>query len=259
MSEFFGIGGYQRAPEGYMSWQHLTFVSSLMIVMVLLAVFFGRRYRNRSPKEKNKVLLVSAIFIDVLEVSYVTFLSVRDADPWLWRLNLPLFLCSIMLIALPLAAFSRGRLKEAALDFVVIFGLLAAVMGTYAAGNNYGTYPVLSVTNVVSGLEHAVSGFASLYILISGMASMKKRNIVITFAILIGFCAAAYTADRLIPYNYMFLMRGDGTPYDILYNIVGGSPVLYPIMVVVLFLAYIALYYLCYYGVMKLIAKKRSK
>ena len=34
MREFFGFGGYQRTPEGYMSWQHLVFVTSLMVIMV---------------------------------------------------------------------------------------------------------------------------------------------------------------------------------------------------------------------------------
>jgi len=33
------------------------------------------------------------------------------------------------------------------------------------------------------------------------------------------------------------------TPYDILYNWVGGSPILYPLLVVALFAAYIALFY----------------
>ena len=41
MKEFFGIGGYQREPEGYMSWQHLVFVSSLMVIMIVLAVVIG--------------------------------------------------------------------------------------------------------------------------------------------------------------------------------------------------------------------------
>ena len=41
MKEFFGFGGYERTPEGYMSWQHLLFVSSLMLIMVGLAVFLG--------------------------------------------------------------------------------------------------------------------------------------------------------------------------------------------------------------------------
>ena len=100
--------------------------------------------------------------------------------------ELPLFLCSIQLIAIPLAAFSKGRIKGAALDFVFIFGLLGALLGTYGAGNNYSVYPVLSIDNVASGITHSISGFASLYIAISGMVSMKKKDIPITFAILSG-------------------------------------------------------------------------
>ena len=37
MKEFFGIGGYQRTPEGAFSWQHLLFVTLLMVIMVLPA------------------------------------------------------------------------------------------------------------------------------------------------------------------------------------------------------------------------------
>ena len=158
-------------------------------------------------------------------------------------MNLPLFLCSIQLITIPLAAFTKGRIREAALDFVSIFGILGALLGTYGAGNNYGTYPVLSFDNVVSGVTHCISGFASLYIMISGMAGMKKQNMVITYGILIGFCIMAYIANTALDYNYMFLVRGDGTPYEILYGIVKGDPVLYPLSVVALFLAYITMFY----------------
>ena len=45
----------------------------------------------------------------------------------------------------------------------------------------------------------------------------------------------------------MFLKRGDGTPYDLIYNLVNGSKVLYPLSVVFLFLIYIAAFYLVYY------------
>ena len=109
--------------------------------------------------------------------------------------------------------------------------------------------------NIVSGITHAISGFAALYIAISGLLSMKRENIGISFAILGSFCAAAYVADILIPYNYMFLMRGDGTPYDIFYNLVNGSKVLYPLIVVFLFLLYIS----CFYAVFFLIKKHRAK
>lgn len=246
MKEFFGFGGYQRQPEGYFSWQHLTFVTSLMVIMTLLAVYFGRRNRDKSLQEKNRVMIWAAILIDGIELFKIVMMCFTTENPMHWLNNLPLFLCSIQLITIPLAAFSKGRVQEAALDFVCIFGLLGAVLGTYGAGQNYACYPVLSLDNVASGLTHSISGFAALYILISGMASMKKKNIPITFAILISFCVAAYIANITLDCNYMFLMRGDGTPYDILYNLLGGHKVAYPLMVLVLFMVYIVVYQLCY-------------
>lgn len=257
MKEFFGFGGYQRAPEGYFSWQHLAFVTSLIVVMIALAVILGLRNRRRDLKAQNKVLIAAALLIDALEIFKIIIMCARTTESVTSALlqELPLFLCSIQLITLPLAAFSRGRLREASLDFVFIFGVLGAVLGTYAAGQNYGCYPVLSVDNVVSGITHCISGFSALYIGITGMAVMKRKNIIFTFSILLGFCIAAYVANILIDYNYMFLMRGDGTPYDLVYNLVGGSPVWYPISVVLLFLVYIC----GFYGVVFTCKNKKAK
>ncbi len=243
MREFFGIGGYERPAEGYLSWQHLLFVSSLMVIMVALAVWLGRGNRYKPFEKKLRVLMVAAILIDSIELFKIVFLCFRSGDPMTWIYELPLFLCSIQLITIPLAAFAKGRIREAALDFVLMFGILGAVLGTYGAGNNYSAYPVLGFDNVVSGITHSISGFSSLYIAISGLTSLKSRNIPITYSILMFFCGAAYIANRLISYNYMFLMRGDGTPYDLFYNLVGGNPILYPLIVVALFLLYITTFY----------------
>ncbi|MBR3639055.1 MAG: YwaF family protein [Clostridia bacterium] len=244
LKEFFGFGGYQRTPEGYMSPQHLIFVSSLMVLMIALAVILGLRMRKKDLGRKNRVIIVAAILMDALEIFKIVLLCFREHAPMPWRLNLPLFLCSIQLIALPVAAFTRGRLKEAALDFVLIFGALGAVMGTYFAGQTYAAYPVFGFDNVTSGLTHAIAGFSAIYIGVSGMASLKKKNIPITFGILLFFCGAAFAANAIIDYNYMFLRRGDGTPYDIFFNLVGGNRVLYPMIVIGLFLLYITVFYL---------------
>ena len=255
MKEFLGIGGYTRPAEGFLSWQHLLFVGILLSAMVLLAVWLGKRNRLASLVQKNRVLIGAAILIDSLEIFKIVMLCYRDGNAEPILRTLPLFLCSIQLIAIPLAAFSKGRVREASLDFVCIFGILGAVLGTIGAGQNYNAYPVLSLDNVVSGLTHTISGFASLYIMIAGLASMKKENIGITFGILLTFCVAAYIANVTIPYNYMFLMAGDGTPYDILYNLVGGHKVFYPVSVVALFLIYIGIYYWVFY----MLSRKKTK
>lgn len=259
LREFFGFGGYTREPEGYMSAEHLIFVSSLMVLMTAAAVLLGIRNRNRDYKEKNRVIIRAALLIDSFEIFKIVMMCIINNDPMKWIYELPLFLCSIQLIALPLAAFSKGRIKEASLDFVSIFGLLGAVLGTYAAGQNYACYPVLSFDNVISGITHSISGFAALYIFVSGMASMKRKNMPITFSILLSFCGAAYLANILIDYNYMFLMRGDGTPYDIVYNLVNGNPILYPLSVVLLFIVYITLFYAVYFLVSAKSKKKQNK
>ena len=57
MKEFFGFGGYSREAEGFLSWQHLVFVSTLMLIMIALAVFLGlknsvqRRFLRRIPEQ----------------------------------------------------------------------------------------------------------------------------------------------------------------------------------------------------------------
>ena len=80
MREFFGIGSYTREPEGFMSWQHLLFVTSLMVIMTILAVLFGRR--NRLAKDKNRVLVISAIMIDAFEIFKILIFCIEDPSAW---------------------------------------------------------------------------------------------------------------------------------------------------------------------------------
>lgn len=244
MKEFLGIGGYTREPEGYLSPQHLIFTSCLVLTTIVLAILLGIRNKSKSDRDKNRTLIIAAILIDAVEIFKIAVMIYRSDEPaTAWHNLLPLFLCSIQLITIPLAAFTKGRLREAALDFVLIFGLLGGVLGTVGAGQNYNAYPVLSLDNVASGVTHCISAFASLYIGLSGMGSLKKQNAWITYTILGGFCIPAYIANVTLGTNYMFLMQGDGTPYDILYNLLGGSAVFYPLAVIGLFVLYITAFY----------------
>ena len=56
MKEFFGFseigGGYNRTPEGYMSWQHLLFVTTCLLIMISLAIFLGLKNRNKDDEHK---------------------------------------------------------------------------------------------------------------------------------------------------------------------------------------------------------------
>ncbi len=80
MKEFLGLEGYARTPEGYMSWQHLTFVSILMALMAFLAIFFGKKNHDKDDKTKNKVLIISAILIDRILVKSIARFARNTVD-----------------------------------------------------------------------------------------------------------------------------------------------------------------------------------
>ncbi len=248
MVDFFGFGEFNKELiEGFLSWQHICFVSFFVVLAFGLGIFLGIKNRTKNDKEKNRVLIVAAIIIDTLEIMHTIFVCVKTGNPNMWLHYLPLFLCSIQLITIPLAAFTRGRLREAALDFVFIFGVIGALAGTYGAGNIYSVFPVFTYEVLHSTLTHTISGFCALYIGISGMASMKKKNIPIGFAIISVSCVLAYIVNKCIKTNYMFLESGEGTPYEIFRQLVNNDPVLYPLIVVSLFFICITAFYLIYY------------
>ena len=171
-----------------------------------------------------------------------------------WKEDLPLYLCRVQLIAIPLAAFCKGRVKEAALDFVVVFGIIGSILGTFGSTENFNTYPVLSFYNIISGITHSISGFASLYIMISKMDSMKVKNWPIVITVLLSVCGLALLANAAFNENYMFLSYHDDTPYIIIHNIVGGIQVLYSAMVIILFV----IFYFIFIYVYNLIKNKIS-
>ena len=226
--------------------------------MIAIAVVVGLKYKNKEQKEKNKVLIFSAILMNGFELVKIIALSIRYQDPFHFRYVLPLFLCSIQLIAIPMAAFCKGRVKNACLDFVFAFGILGATFGTIGSTQIYAKVPVLAMDSVFSAITHCISGFASLFIGVSGMTSMKKRDLSITLGVLLGFSVVAYIVNHIVGYNYMFLMYHDGTPYLYFYNLVNGNRVLYPLMVMLLFVLYVCVFYLIYIAVKNAKEKKST-
>ena len=108
MKEFFGFGGYQRAAEGFMSWQHLLFVSILNAIMLIAAVALGRRLYGASLAKRNRVLAIAAISADAVEIFKIVIMCIANSDPLRWLHELPLFMCSVQLIAMPIAPFMVG-------------------------------------------------------------------------------------------------------------------------------------------------------
>lgn len=248
LREFFGPE-YAREPEGWLSPTHLIFITCLVGLAVALAIVLGRRYRNVEEKQKLRVLKYAAILMDGLELFKIIVYMIRDHDWTTVLSNLPLFLCSVNLIALPIAAFGKGKIRDGALDFALIFGMFGCLLGTYLGTNIYGEAPIFSFHPMVSATTHAISGFSSVYIGVSGLRRMKKSSIRIALLILGCFMAAALLANAAMwntywEHNYMFISNDAGTPLSIVTGIVGGNQIFYTLFVVALYYLYMLMFYL---------------
>lgn len=247
---FFGFTPDPREAEGFFSPAHLLFVSAMLLITVTVALLTAKKRRGKGREERLHPLKYAAVIMLFCESLKAVILCTRGRGLSELRGILPLFLCSVMLFALPLAAFARGRVREAALDFSLCFGPLCAVAGTYLAANIFSS-PILSFDVLVSVATHCISGFAGVYIGAAGLAGMKPQDRPVTALILLLFEAAALIVDIIqleTPYqsNYMFFTTPDGTPFSILEAAAGGTGPLYTLLVALTYFAYLILFELVY-------------
>lgn len=262
MKEFYReyfTGNFERIPEGYMSWQHILVILLFVGPAVYLAIHLGKKYRNEEYKIKLKPIAIAAVLIDSFELLKIVLYCINAHSISALLGNLPLFLCSILLFSLPLAAFTKGRFQQAMIDFTLIFGFLAGSVGIAAAVQIYNGYPVVHFHPICSAITHTISLFASIYIISARLATLKRENIWIVTTSFAVFMFMALIANILQggQYNYMFMWRSDGTPFIIFENLFGAPSVLYIISDILLMFSYLA----AAYGVSYLImgsSKKRQ-
>lgn len=247
---FFGYIPDTREAEGFLSPAHLIFVTVMLLITVLFALRLAEKRRGTDTESRMRPLKAAAVVLLLMEGFRAIILCTRGNGLVELRGILPLFLCSVLILVLPVAAFAKGRAREAALDFSLCFGPLCAVAGTYLAANIFSS-PILSFDVLISVLTHCVPGFAAVYIGATGLASMRRENRPITGLILLIIELMALAVDIIqldTPYqsNYMFFMTPDGTPFSILEAAAGGVRPVYTLLVALIYFAYLVLFELVY-------------
>ena len=246
-----------RPAAGLFSWSHLLSVTIILGFFVFLAIFLGKRLRD-NPKGQRKTLITTSISILALAAMKISFLVATSSDVGNTLLeNLPLFFCDMMVFMVPIAAFTRGRVQDIVLDFIAICGFIMGIMGNYLAGNIYASHPAFSYLSLISAISHSLAAFAALFVFVAHLNKMEKRNIPFVIGILFVFMSITLAVDYATGKNYMFFLGGDGTPFGIFYDWVGGNLIAYQIIIYILQCGYIGVFYLIYYPIAKRIKARQ--
>ena len=253
------VDGVKRAPAGLFSFQHIFTVTLALAIFLTLAVFLGKKFKN-DPKKQNLVLLITGIVIIAIQLSKNIYLLIGTDNVVDCLIgNAPLYFCDIPIYIVLLAALTKGRFKDGCIDFLAICGLLMGFMGNYFAGNLYPSHAIVSFSVFNALLNHCLSAFASLFIWVSGMNKMEKKNIPLSIGILFFFMTVALIMDYTLKKNFMFFFNGDGTPFTFFHDLVKGNKIAYQVIIYVLQCGYMGLFYLVYYLSMRCAEKRKAQ
>ena len=248
-----------RTPEGMFSFWHIFSVTITLAVFLGLAIFLAKRFKG-NEKGKTWTLIGAGIAIVAVQLAKRIWLMIETDNPLDCYIgNLPLYLCDMQIFIIPIAALTKGRVRDICLDFIAIWGLLMGFMGTYFAGNIYPNHSIISFLAINSLLNHAISAFAAMFIFAAGMNKMEKRNIPFTVGILLAFMTAALIVDYASGPNYrnfMFFFDGGGTPFGLFLQLAGGIKWIYQIEIYILQVGYMMGFYGVYYAILKAYRKK---
>ena len=253
-----------RAPAGLFSFGHLFSVTLTLAIMIVLAIFLGKKFKN-DQKKQNLVLLIAGITVVTLEVAKIAYQAIISSNTLEAIIgNAPLYFCDIMIFIIPLSAITKGRFRQWCLDFTAICGLLMGFMGNYFAGNLYPSHAIISWSAMNALLNHSISAFASVFVWTTKLNKMEKRDIPFVIGLLFVFMTIALIVDYLYipftggPHNFMFFFYGDGTPFTLFHDLVRGNKIAYQIIIYILQCGYIGAFYAIYYPIARAAQKKKE-
>lgn len=147
-------------------------------------------------------------------------------DPvyWLWEIRhfghidaattLPLYLCSLFWLLLPVAVFARKPLlRQMAAATVCTMGLLGGVLGLVF--NVYlNQYPFFSFVPVRSLLYHILMVLTACILWASGYYRPQPRDRFLCFVPVGALVGVSLLLNRLFGWDYCYTAGGVGTPFE---------------------------------------------
>ena len=136
---------------------------AIIFVTFFLVFVLVRRIRREKRSVRFKWAWGAYGLMVLLDVARLTWeLSTGEFDV---RESLPLQLCGLQLVAMPVALAGKGRTEETAREFVFAYGTLGFVLAVLMPFTVMYDYPVWHFRTMQSMLYHTALGFASMMLL----------------------------------------------------------------------------------------------
>ena len=174
---------------------------NISILIIFIFIISGISFIRKIDRKKGRTILkVLAICVPVLELSHTVWLYNCGLTDW--QKLLPLHICAMNMILIPIAIFSENLLIR---EYVFAFSIIGGIFGVLLPSGVSGSYPIIHYQTIQTFMYHLLLIFIPIAQIaiddfMPDIKNIYKVHILfIVLAILVGIFD--YTFDE----NYMFI------------------------------------------------------
>lgn len=192
--------------------QHLLALGMLVCLGVILVIVF----KDRSEAKKWRFVMIISLMLPILEVAQM--LWYKSIGQFSFGYTLPLHLCSLMCVILPIMAISRNQML---MEYSYAMGLAPALM-TLLTPDIY-DYPTFSFIYLQSMLVHGIICFIPIFLILGLDFRPSLKRLPKVVGMLFGFAILITPVNYITDGNYFFLRTPpSGSPIELFASWVGS-------------------------------------
>lgn len=184
----------QRLHNSLFSIQHILAVAMVVCMWCIVTILF----KDKSEVKKWRMLILTSLLLPLTEGAQVLWYNA--VGKFSWGYTLPLHLCSLMCIILPIMTITRSRLL---MEYSYAMGLAPAFMALLTPDVFY--YPTFSFIYIQTILVHGIICFIPVFMVFGMGFRPDIRSLPKTIAILIAFALMIIPVNKITNGNYFFL------------------------------------------------------
>ena len=216
---------------GMFNVSHLISSVSCALIAIFLFIFL-RKISERALLILTRAL---AIFFSVLEIIKIVFkISIGEGkyiDHWM-----PLFFCSLFIYALVMCGFGKGMIKNIGCTFLTLGSVVAGMIFLIFPTTSLPDYPIYHFISIHSMLFHTSMILVGLIYIYKGYVRPCKDSF-FEYAIIVCIpIAASLILNPIFSSNLMIISNPVNIPVDFVNAIYELSPLLYKVLVILLYL-----------------------
>ncbi|MDF2985063.1 MAG: conserved hypothetical integral rane protein [Eubacterium sp.] len=198
--------------------QHLLALGMVALTWIIIILLF----KDKAVESKWKAVKWMALTLPVLEAAQM--LWYKSIGEFSWGYTLPLHLCSLMSVLLPVMAFTRNRLLQ---EYSYAIGMAPALMTLLTPDVYY--YPSLSFIYLQTMLVHGIICLIPLFMVFCMGFRPDIRRLPKVVGLLVCFAVLIVPVNYITDGNYFFLRYpAPGSPMEGFSQMVGSPWYLVP-------------------------------